>query len=149
MPEQPSPERIIERARIAEGAPYLHRGQTMEGFDQLGLIGFVTEREIPDGRRADRSPFEPDRYDEAFDAAGFQRIAFAEIRPGDIILFNIHALAPARENKAAVHIAVIYLGNDRMIYAWAGRGVVDAWLNRFWRERMIAAFRVGEAAAAG
>jgi NlpC/P60 family putative phage cell wall peptidase len=61
----------------------------------------------------------------------------ADARPGDVLVFRMAADVPAK------HCAILS-GPDRMIHAYWGRACVESWLGRWWRARLVAAFRFPE-----
>ncbi len=56
-----------------------------------------------------------------------------DLAPGDVVIFRVAANGPAK------HCGVSAEAN-RFIHAYAGRAVVESWLNRWWRERIVGVF---------
>ncbi|MEM9170603.1 MAG: NlpC/P60 family protein [Pseudomonadota bacterium] len=131
-------------ARDWIGTPYVHQASAKgAGCDCLGLIRGVwrslygTEPEAP-------PPYMPDHNERAFAGGGGEPLLEAAARnldalpagaarPGDVLVFRIVRDGPAK------HCGV-YAPNDRLIHAYAGRGVVEGALGRWWRDRFVAAF---------
>ncbi|MFC7378592.1 NlpC/P60 family protein [Brevundimonas sp. GCM10030266] len=135
--------RALEVARAWVGTPYRHQASVRgHGADCLGLLRGIW-REIvgaePEAIPAYQADWAEVGGEEALWAAARRwlvEIPVARARPGDVLLFRMQPHAPAK------HCAV--LGNDinegRMIHAYWGRAVVESWMGRWWRSRLVAAF---------
>ncbi|MEJ2816007.1 NlpC/P60 family protein [Caulobacter sp. CCG-8] len=137
-------QRALQEARRWLGTPYQHQASLRGvGCDCLGLVRGVwralhgAEPEVP-------PPYRPDWAElggrELLREALERRLIPldpAAARPGDVLLFRMAPGAPAK------HCA-IRSADDRMIHAYWGRACVESWLGRWWRERLVAAFRYPE-----
>jgi len=142
---QPSHDRddIQQTARDWLGTPYRHQAAAKgAGCDCLGLIRGIYrelygyEPELP-------PPYTPDWNERAYrnDALCEPLLAAAHrnlvpcdtARPGDVLIFRIMRGGPAK------HCGVMS-ADDQFIHAYAGRSVIESWLNRWWRERLVQAF---------
>jgi NlpC/P60 family putative phage cell wall peptidase len=130
---------IISQARLWLGTPYLHQAAARgQGADCLGLVrGLYTELlgvapEAPPAYTPDwnerHAPGEP-----LLDAARRHLIARGEPAPGAVLIFRVEREGPAK------HCGVM-TAPDRFIHAYAGRSVIESWLNRWWRERLVGVF---------
>jgi NlpC/P60 family putative phage cell wall peptidase len=131
----------LTEARLWLGTPYQHQASLRGvGCDCLGLVRGVwrglygAEAEAP-------PPYRPDWAElggrELLREALERRLIpldLAAARPGDVLLFR---MAPGAQAK---HCA-IRSADDRMIHAYWGRACVESWLGRWWRERLVGAFR--------
>ena len=137
--------RIIDAARGWIGTPYVHQASAKgAGCDCLGLVRGIW-RELY-GREPEAPPaYTPDwnerRGDEALLAAARRNMAEREGRefePGDVLIFRVAADGPAKHCGIAS-------SPDRFIHAYAGRAVVETWMNRWWRARLAGVFVFPEA----
>lgn len=137
--------RIITEARSWLATPYVHQASAKgAGTDCLGLVRGVwralygTEPETP-------PPYTPDwseqrwlagaRAEPLLDAArrNMREAPRETMAPGDVLVFRVMRDGPAK------HCAIL-TARDRFIHAYAGRGVVESWLTRWWLERLAGAF---------
>ncbi|WP_343698296.1 NlpC/P60 family protein [Caulobacter sp.] len=132
---------ILTETRRWLGTPYRHQASTLHaGCDCLGLIRGVW-RALHGAEPETPPPYRPDWAEtggqelmlDAF-ARWLQPIPPNTARPGDVLVFR---MAPS---AVAKHCA-IQSGPDRMIHAYWGRACVESVLGRWWRERLVAAFR--------
>jgi NlpC/P60 family putative phage cell wall peptidase len=136
--------RALTEARLWLGTPYQHQASLRGvGCDCLGLVRGVwrslhgAEPEVPPPYRPDWA--ELGGRELLREALGRSLIAIdlADAAPGDVLLFRMAPDAPAK------HCAIAS-ADDRMIHAYWGRACVESWLGRWWRERLVAAFRYPE-----
>lgn len=135
--------RVLDAARGWLGTPYRHQASVRgEGADCLGLVRGVWRQVI--GAEPETTPaYGPDWAE----AGGEERlcaaarrwlieIPVAQARPGDVLLFRMAPGVPAK------HCAILSddAGEGRMIHAYWGRAVVESWMGRWWRSRLVAAF---------
>ena len=134
-------ERALTEARQWLGTPYQHQASLRGvGCDCLGLIRGVW-RALQDAEPETPPPYRPDWAElggrellaEAL-ARSLIPLDLAAARPGDVLLFRMAPDAPAK------HCAILSAA-DRMIHAYWGRACVESWLGRWWRARLVAAFR--------
>lgn len=132
---------IIAAARGWIGTPYHHQAALKGvGCDCIGLIRGIW-REIH-GEEPETVPaYSPDwgDADKAEDllAAGHRHLTAIPVddaRPGDVIAFRW------RDGSVAKHSAIL-TAPDRIVHAYNRGGVVEVTLSRWWRDRMVAAFR--------
>jgi NlpC/P60 family putative phage cell wall peptidase len=132
--------RIITEAREWIGTPYMHQASAKgAGCDCLGLVRGVWRALY--GAEPEIAPaYTPDWAERAgaetlLEAArrNMREIAIEDAAPGDVLLFRMHAQAPAK------HCAI--LDEDaRIIHAYWGRAVVRSRFAPWWRARCAAAF---------
>ena len=134
----------VEEARSWLGTPYLHQASVRgEGTDCLGLVRGVwrgvvgPEPEAPPAYSPDWA--EVDGQERLLEA--IQRwlipVEPGEACEGDVLLFRM------RSRAAIKHCAILsdFEGPEwRMIHAYWGRSVVESWMGRWWRARLVAAF---------
>lgn len=122
------------------GTPYVHQASAKgAGCDCLGLIRGVwrelyrTEPETP-------PPYTPcwneRSKDEPLLSAARRNLVEKDARKievGDVIIFRVSTNGPAK------HCGIASSPNA-FIHAYAGRAVVETWMNRWWRERIAGAF---------
>jgi len=139
---------IIDIARQWIDTPYHHQGATKgAGSDCLGLIRGVW-RELYGSEPESPPPYTPDwnerhqaRWnqitgaDPLLGAAARHLLAREDddLVPGDVLIFRITRHGPAK------HCGILS-DTDRFIHAYAGRSVVEGWLNRWWRSRIVGVF---------
>ncbi len=131
---------IIDAARAWIGTPYVHQASAKgAGSDCLGLIRGVW-RELYGEEPEAPPPYTPDwnerRGDEALLAAAARNMLKREgagYEPGDVLIFRVAADGPAK------HCAIATSPNH-FIHAYAGRAVVETWMNRWWRARIAGVF---------
>ncbi len=135
---------IIDAARGWLGTPYVHQASARgAGCDCLGLIRGLW-RELYGAEPEAPPPYTPDwneRHwndgrEETLLAAARRNLTEREdfsFEPGDIVIFRVVAGGPAK------HCGVATAPN-RFIHAYAGRAVIESWLNRWWRQRLAGVF---------
>lgn len=130
--------RVVSAARGWLGTPYVHQASAKgEGADCLGLVRGVF-RELYGEEPEPAPPYKPD-WDEhgepLLEAARRHLIdhTLTERAPGDVLVFRVVRGGPAR------HCGIMTF-EDRFIHAYAGRCVVESWLNRWWIERLAGVF---------
>jgi len=135
---------IVAAARGWIGTPYRHQASGKgAGCDCLGLLRGVWREVV--GPEPETPPAYTAGWAEAPGAAGgeamaeaarrhMNEVACAEARAGDAVLFRMRPNGPAKH-------AAILSGEARMIHAWSGHAVVETSLGRWWRERLVFAFR--------
>ena len=142
---------VLDEARAWIGTPYVHQASMRgAGSDCLGLVRGVwrsvygAEPELPPAYTPDwtERSFKDGRGPETLlDAArrhlkarpqnpGARAFAF---EPGDVLIFRVASDGPAKHCGIAT-------GPDKFIHAYAGRAVVEGWLNRWWRARLVGVF---------
>ncbi len=131
----------IEAARGWLGTPYVHQASAKgAGADCLGLIRGVWA-ELYGAAPEAPPPYSPDwnerRADEEPLLSAARRLLIlappGRIAPGQVLIFRIARDGPARHCGVAA-------APDRFIHAYAGRAVVESWLNRWWTERLAGVF---------
>ncbi len=138
----PTRENIVAAARGWLGTPYLHQASVKgAGADCLGLVRGVW-RELYGGEPEAPPPYAPDFNERAFAAGGAEPLLEAARRhmaqtqnpsPGDMLVFRVVREGPAK------HCGIL-TGANHFIHAYAGRAVIESWLNRWWRIRVAGAF---------
>ncbi|MGE0410261.1 MAG: NlpC/P60 family protein [Amphiplicatus sp.] len=134
---------ILAAARSWLGTPYVHQASAKgQGTDCLGLIRGLW-RELYGTEPEPAPPYTPDWTERAQRKGEEPLLAAArrhlvEIppearRPGDVLVFRVARDGPAK------HCGVL-TAQDRFIHAYAGREVVESWLNRWWIERLAGVF---------
>jgi len=131
---------IIDAARGWIGTPYVHQASANgAGCDCLGLIRGVW-RELYGGEPEAPPAYTPDwnerRGCEALLAAARRNMRARtdnKFEPGDVLIFRVAADGPAKHCGIAS-------APDQFIHAYAGRAVVETWLNRWWRARLAGVF---------
>lgn len=131
---------IIDTTRAWIGTPYVHQSSAKgAGSDCLGLVRGVW-RELYGGEPEAPPPYTPDwnerRGDEALLTAAGRNMKQREgcsFEPGDVVIFRIAADGPAK------HCGIVS-GPDHFIHAYAGRAVIETWMNRWWRARLAGVF---------
>ncbi len=141
-PDTVDAEIVVAAAREWLGTPYLHQASARgAGADCLGLVRgvyrdlFGAEPEAP-------PPYAPDfnerrAAEEPLLSAARRHLIEAPLAtpaPGDVLMFRIVRGGPVK------HCGVMS-GTDRFIHAYAGRRVIESWLNRWWRGRLAGVFR--------
>ena len=134
---------IIDAARAWIGTPYMHQASAKgAGCDCLGLIRGVwralygTEPEVPPAYTADWPERRIGAGEETLlDAARRNLIEHKDGRfePGDVLIFRVAPNGPAK------HCGIVS-APDKFIHAYAGRAVVESWMNRWWRARIAGVF---------
>jgi NlpC/P60 family putative phage cell wall peptidase len=144
--------RALAAARLWLGTPYRHQASLKgEGADCLGLVRGVW-REVVGTEPAPVPVYGPDWAEaggrELLWTAARQwlvEIPVDRARAGDVLLFRMAPGVPAK------HCAILSdpTGEGRMIHAYWGRAVVESWMGRWWRKRLVAAFAWPAAAHVG
>lgn len=139
---------IIDTAREWIGTPYVHQASAKgAGCDCLGLLRGVW-RELYGGEPEAPPAYTPDWNERHWRVGGEPLLEAArrhlmlrggfEFEPGDALIFRVAADGPAK------HCAIAS-DADRFIHAYAGREVVETWMNRWWRARLVGVFSFPEA----
>lgn len=134
-------EAILAATRRWLGTPYIHQASARgAGTDCLGLVRGVY-RDLFGHEPALPPPYTPD-WNEAHGAAEPLLTAArahlvpcdaAMLMPGQILIFRIVKTGPAK------HCGIV-CDDRKFIHAYAGRTVIESWFNRWWHERLVAAF---------
>ncbi len=157
---------ILAAASSWLGTPYVHQASAKgAGCDCLGLIRGVwrdlygSEPELPPAYTPDwperafarnknkervyaRSSNELHRKDEPLLSAARRNLIEKQprdieaplIEPGDVLIFRVARDGPAK------HCGIASSPNA-FIHAYAGRTVVESWMNRWWRSRIAGVFQ--------
>ena len=119
---------VLSRAVNVLGTPYRWGGSSpSKGFDCSGLVKYafndVADVDLP-------------RTSNAMAQGHGMKVAKADLKPGDLIFFNI-------KSRRVNHVA-IYLGNDRFIHApRRGKRVsIDQLSKPYWQKHYVVAKRV-------
>ena len=132
---------VVTAARTWLGTPYVHQASARgAGADCLGLVRGVFrdlygfEPEAPPAYTPDWNEAHA-RVEPLLTAARRHLTASdaAMLRPGQVLIFRIMREGPAK------HCGIVS-GEDQFIHAYAGRTVIESWFNRWWHERLVAAF---------
>jgi NlpC/P60 family putative phage cell wall peptidase len=132
---------VLTQTRRWLGTPYRHQASALgAGCDCLGLVRGVW-RALHGAEPETPPPYRPDWAEiggrelllEAF-GRWLVPIPLDQARAGDVLVFR---MAPG---AVAKHCA-IQSAPDRIIHAYWGRACVESALGRWWRERLVAAFR--------
>ena len=135
---------VISLARAWIGTPYVHQASLKGvGCDCLGLLRGIW-RDLHGDEPEDMPPYAPDwdvRGAEAMRnglARHLNRIALADIAPGDVVLFRMVARAPAK------HCAIVGEkdGAATLIHARQNKRVSEEPFTVFWRKKLVCAFRL-------
>lgn len=134
---------VIDAARGWIGTPYVHQASAKgAGCDCLGLLRGVW-RDLY-GREPETPPAYTPDWNERHWRDGVEPLLEAARRhlhprdgasfePGDVLVFRVVRDGPAK------HCAVAS-DTDRFIHAYAGRAVIETWVNRWWRARLVGVF---------
>lgn len=131
---------ILAEAREWIGTPYQHQASAKRaGCDCLGLVRGVWRALY--GAEPELAPaYTPDWAERRgaetlLEAArrNMREVALSDAAPGDVLLFRMHAAAPAKH-------AAILEEEARIIHAYWGRAVVRSHFAPWWRARCVAAF---------
>jgi NlpC/P60 family putative phage cell wall peptidase len=136
--------RAAEVARTWLGTPYRHQASLRgEGADCLGLVRGVWRELV--GREPEPAP----TYQADWAEVGGEETLLAAARRwlkekpvadaavGDVLMFRMAAGCPVK------HCAILSdtAGPEpRMIHAYWGRAVVESWIGKWWRGRLVAVF---------
>jgi len=135
---------ILAEARTWIGTPYQHQASAKgAGCDCLGLVRGVW-RALYGGEPEPFPAYTPDWAERQgaetlLEAAGRYLTPANAAQPGDVLLFRMHAEAPAK------HVAILD-EDDVLIQAYWGRSVVRSRFAPWWRARLVGAFSFPEAA---
>jgi len=138
---------ILAEAQTWIGTPYQHQASAKAaGCDCLGLVRGVWRALY--GAEPELAPaYTPDWAERhgaetLFNAARRHlcELPLGAAAPGDVLLFRMHADAPAK------HAAILDDG-DHIIHAYWGRAVVRSRFAPWWRTRCAAAFSFPDVAA--
>ncbi|AIR88588.1 C40 family peptidase [Pseudomonas cremoricolorata] len=119
---------VLSRAVNVLGTPYRWGGSSpKKGFDCSGLVQYAFN---------DVANVDLPRTSSAMAAGHGVKVAKADLKPGDLIFFNI-------KSRRVNHVA-IYLGNDRFIHApRRGKNVsIDTLKKPYWQQHYVVAKRV-------
>ena len=136
---------VVAAARDWLGTPYLHQASAKgRGTDCLGLLRGVY-RDVYGAEPEPPPPYTPD-WNEAraaeeplLSAARRHLTPVAGVpspealEPGMALFFRVVKGGPVK------HCGVVS-GEARFIHAYAGRSVIESWLNRWWLERLAGVF---------
>ena len=131
---------VLSEAREWIGTPYMHQASAKQaGCDCLGLVRGVWRALY--GAEPEAVPaYTPDWAERAgaetlYAAArgNLREIEVSAARPGDVLLFRMHAQAPMK------HVAIVET-EGRILHAYWGRAVVRSRYGGWWRTRCAAAF---------
>jgi len=133
--------RIVAAARQWLGTPYVHQASAKgAGCDCLGLVrGLYAE--LLGAAPETPPPYTPDwtekrSREEPLLSAARRHLIEVEphlVRPGQVLIFRIVKSGPAKHCGVAS-------SHDEFIHAYAGRGVIESWLARWWLERVAGVF---------
>lgn len=131
---------IIDAARRWVDTPYVHQASTHgAGCDCLGLIRGVW-RDLYGFEPETPPAYTPDwnerRGDEPLLCAARRNLVERgdkNFEPGDVLIFRVDPQGPAK------HCGIASTP-DQFIHAYAGRAVVETYLNRWWRARLAGVF---------
>jgi len=118
---------VLSRAVNVLGTPYRWGGSSpSKGFDCSGLVKYAFND----------ATFDLPRTSNAMASGHGQKVERADLKPGDLIFFNI-------KSRRVNHVA-IYLGNDRFIHApRRGKSVtIDTLKKPYWESHYVVAKRV-------
>jgi cell wall-associated NlpC family hydrolase len=118
---------IVARARECVGAMW---GGGEGQFDAWGLVAHVLGRPLELERRG-WGPEALKDADAALVSMGLRRVAKADARPGDVLLFD---MPPAYGNGGGFHVAILTDTSGvewQAIHAAWGRAVSDAWVGHW------------------
>lgn len=143
--KNPSTSRTISRDEIIAAAhdwlktPYLHQSSVKgQGTDCLGLIRGLW-RDIYGEEPVTPPPYTPDwnerhgAHEPLLSAARQHLVPCAQAQPGSVLIFRVVKDGPAK------HCGVL-VSTDKFIHAYAGREVMESWLSRWWRARIVSTF---------
>lgn len=136
---------VLAEAREWIGTPYQHQASAKgAGCDCLGLVRGVWRALY--GAEPELAPAYTPDWAERHGAETLLEAAHRHMRPqnamqpGDVLLFRMHADAPAK------HAAILDEG-DHIIHAYWGRAVVRSRWAPWWRARCAGAFSFPDVAA--
>jgi len=139
---------IVVLARGWIGTPYEHQASCKgAGADCLGLLRGIwrehlgTEPEKPGPYSPDLA--ETDGVERLLPAARRHMREVATALPGDVLLFRVG-------RGVVKHVAILSdnrSGEEQIIHAYSGRGVVESPLTPAWARRIAGRFRIPEGRA--
>lgn len=136
---------ILAEAHTWVGTPYQHQASAKgAGCDCLGLVRGVWRAHY--GAEPELAPAYTPDWAERHGAETLLEAAHRHMRaqnaaaPSDVLLFRMHADAPAK------HAAILDEG-DHIIHAYWGRAVVRSRFAPWWRARCAGAFSFPDVAA--
>ena len=138
-------EAVVAQARAWIGTPYRHQASCRgAGTDCLGLLRGIW-REIlgPEPETVPSYTFdwsEPGRSEDLLAAAArnLEPVERAAAQPGDVLVFRM------RDGSVAKHVGILarsQRGDDTLIHAYSGHGVVESPLTPAWSRRIAGVFR--------
>lgn len=129
---------VVTEARSWVGTRWQHQGRSREGVDCAGLV--IEVAKACRGSTFDITDYPRIATDEQMVelcAQHLQRIRFAEIEAGDVLVFAFD-----RQRHMAIAADYLYGGLSFIhAYSLAPRRVVEMRLDERWRSRLMAAFR--------
>lgn len=130
-------ELIVAAAKAAIGTPFRHQGRTLgRGLDCAGLAIHCAQQAGIATYDENDYPRQPGggRLEAAFDQQpALVRIPVSEMAPGDVLLMTFEGQPQ--------HVAIVG-DNGMIIHAYEPIGrVVEHGLNKFWRARIVRAYR--------
>lgn len=140
-----SGDEVVARARAWIGTPYQHQASCRgAGTDCLGLLRGLWREML--GEEPERAPpytpdwSEPARSEDLLLAARRHLLSvdLEARRSGDIVVMRM------ADGAVAKHVGVLARsasGDETLIHAYSGHGVVESSLTPAWRRRIAAAFR--------
>ncbi len=136
---------VVAHARAWIGTPYRHQASCRgAGTDCLGLLrGIWRELLGPEPETVPRYTFdwsEPGHSEDLLAAADRNLVAVdrAEARAGDVLVFRM------RDGSVAKHVGILARsprGEETLIHAYSGHGVVESPLTPAWSRRIAGVFR--------
>ena len=140
--------RVVALARGWIGTPYEHQASCKgAGADCLGLLRGVwrelhgVEPEQPGAYTPDWS--ETDGVERLLPGARRHMAEVDVAEVGDVLLFRMG-------RRVVKHVAILsddYVGAEKIIHAYSGRGVVESPLTPAWARRIAGRFRIPEGRA--
>lgn len=134
-------EAVITATRSWIGTPYIHQMSAKgAGCDCLGLVRGVfadlygVQPETPPPYTADWN--ERHAQDEPLLSAARRHLVGSAVKkplPGQVLIFRMQKGGPAK------HCGIV-CDHDKFIHAYAGRAVIESWLNEFWHQRLAGIF---------
>ncbi|GJL92782.1 NlpC/P60 family protein [Hyphococcus sp.] len=142
---------VLTAAASWLGTPYVHQASAKgAGCDCLGLIRGVwrdlygAEPELPPAYTPDwnervfaRENQNERRSDEPLLSAARRNLIekhTRDVEAGDVVIFRVTRDGPAKHCGIAT-------SPNAFIHAYAGRAVVESWMNRWWRARIVGVFQ--------
>lgn len=142
-------ERMAARAQELRNTPWMHRGRlAFDGMDWLGFVRDCLQHATARPDLADALGYRAS-HDAGLsmiaaslliDDWGLTPVGLDGIEPGDVLLFSMPTAhmgvvtAPARHGSP-----------PRFMHAYWAHAVTESWMGDYWRERLVAAFRLPSA----